>query len=83
MALVWSEVSGVLGATFLQLQDWRSISQQRLISLWFAHGWGSFVGADHRGSIDIIKAELALFKQKMLIVGKLCMSVLMTAEPFV
>lgn len=82
MALVWSEVSAVLWATFLQLQDWHSISQQRLINLRFAHGWGSFVGADQRGSIDIIKAELALFKQKMLIVGKLCMSVLI-AEPFV
>lgn len=30
-----------------------------------------FLGADHRGSIDVIKAELTLFKQKMLITGKL------------
>lgn len=30
-----------------------------------------FLPADHKGSIDVIKAELTLFKQKMLITGKL------------
>lgn len=30
-----------------------------------------FLGADHGGSIDVTKAELTLFKQKMLIIWKL------------
>lgn len=40
------------------------------LSSYFTQGWGSFITADHRGSTDAIKAEHALFKQKMLIIGK-------------
>lgn len=46
-------------------------------------GWGLFLGADHTGGEDTIKAELALFKVKVVITGKLSTSILMIVEPFV
>lgn len=40
-------------------------------------GWGSFLGADHRVRTDIIKVELSIFKQKMAVIGKSGVPVLM------